>query len=114
MQGAAGIIWAAILLAALATACRAADVDAGRGLVFDVVAHGARGDGRTDDTKAFVAAWAAACGAKATSASMVVPARRLFLVGPVLFQGPCSTRRITVQVRALRQHVACQSASAPP
>ncbi|WVZ86729.1 hypothetical protein U9M48_033468, partial [Paspalum notatum var. saurae] len=124
--GAVGIICTCtgILLAVLALACGAA---AGRELVFDVVAHGARGDGATDDTKvrdvsggltrrrvltfnsvsflwflalkqAFEAAWAAACGARGPSASMVVPARRSFLVGPVSFKGPCASARITVQI----------------
>ncbi|KAF8702471.1 hypothetical protein HU200_032849 [Digitaria exilis] len=92
-MGASGIICAAILLAGLALAA------AGGELVFDVVAHGARGDGITDDTKAFEAAWAAACSAKGPSASMVVPAQRSFLVGPVSFQGPCGSGRITVQIQ---------------
>nr|CAB3487935.1 unnamed protein product [Digitaria exilis] len=64
-------------------------------------------DGSTDDTKvraftfrgvsgfslkAFEAAWAAACGAKGSSASMVVPAQRSFL-------GPCASGKITVQIQ---------------
>ena len=48
LQCAAGIICSGILLA---LACCAAGE-----LVFDVVAHGARGDGRTDDTKVRVRA----------------------------------------------------------
>ncbi|CAL5015440.1 unnamed protein product [Urochloa decumbens] len=95
LQGAVGVIWTGIVLAGIALGCCAV---AGGELVFDVVAHGARGDGITDDTKAFEAAWAAACGARAPSTSMVVPAWRTFLVGPVSFQGPCASGRITVQV----------------
>ncbi|KAF8656424.1 hypothetical protein HU200_060695 [Digitaria exilis] len=95
LQGASGIVCAVVVLAGLALACPAA----GGELVFDVVAHGARSDGITDDTKAFEAAWAATCGAKGPSASMVVPAQRSFLVGPVSFQGPCGSGRITVQIQ---------------
>ncbi|CAN6268900.1 unnamed protein product [Urochloa humidicola] len=96
LQGVVGVIWAGIVLASIvATGCSRG---AAGELVFDVVAHGARGDGITDDTKAFEAAWAAACHARAPSASMVVPAWRTFLVGPVSFQGPCACGRITVQV----------------
>ncbi|RCV34942.1 hypothetical protein SETIT_7G198900v2 [Setaria italica] len=87
-----------VVLAGLALGCGAVD-NAGGELVFDVVDHGARGDGITDDTKAFEAAWTAACGAKAPSASMVVPPQRSFLVGPVSFQGPCASERITVQIQ---------------
>jgi hypothetical protein len=48
--------------------------------------------------KAFWAAWAAACGAKAPSATMLVPALRTFLVSPIEFLGPCASQKITVQV----------------
>ncbi|TVU14879.1 hypothetical protein EJB05_38376, partial [Eragrostis curvula] len=95
LQGAAGIICTGIILV-FSLACCA--VVAGEEAVFDVVGYGAIGDGSTDDTKAFEAAWAAACGADAPSSSMVVPAWKTFLVGPVEFQGPCAPRNITVQV----------------
>jgi hypothetical protein len=149
LQRAAGIICSCILLSGLALACCAAGE-----LVFDVVAHGARGDGRTDDTKvrvraihllgpsdgrrrrpaedaralvltystffvvflsikAFEAAWKAACGAKGPSAVMVVPAQRSFLVGPVSFQGPCASGRVTVQVRARQVPMSCMSVVSP-
>ncbi|CAD6259989.1 unnamed protein product [Miscanthus lutarioriparius] len=49
--------------------------------------------------KAFEAAWNAACGARGPSAVMVVPAQRSFLVGPVSFQGPCASGRVTVQIQ---------------
>ncbi|XP_066383764.1 polygalacturonase-like [Miscanthus floridulus] len=98
---AAGIVCSCILLAVagLALACCCAAGDAGGELMFDVVSHGARGDGSTDDTKAFEAAWDAACGARGPSVVMVVPAQRSFLVGPVSFQGPCASGRVTVQIQ---------------
>ncbi|CAL5069382.1 unnamed protein product [Urochloa decumbens] len=49
--------------------------------------------------KAFEDAWAAACGARGPSASMVVPEQRTFLVGPVNFHGPCASGRIIVQIQ---------------
>ncbi|KAK3143982.1 hypothetical protein QOZ80_4AG0307390 [Eleusine coracana subsp. coracana] len=90
--GAAGIIviCAGILLLGLLVA---ADED-----VFNVACYGATGDGTTDDTEAFVAAWTAACGAGLPSVTVHVPAGWTFLVGPVAFQGPCAPRRITVKV----------------
>uniref|UniRef100_A0A453CMS7 Uncharacterized protein n=1 Tax=Aegilops tauschii subsp. strangulata TaxID=200361 RepID=A0A453CMS7_AEGTS len=43
-------------------------------------------------------AWTAACGARGSSASLLVPAGKSFLVGPARFSGPCTSTRITVQV----------------
>ncbi|XP_037427855.1 polygalacturonase At1g48100-like isoform X2 [Triticum dicoccoides] len=57
-----------------------------QGTVFSVVAFGARGDGVTDDTQAFEAAWAAAC--KVEASTVLVPPELEFLVGPISFSGP--------------------------
>ncbi|KAJ6845549.1 polygalacturonase-like [Iris pallida] len=54
---------------------------------FDVVSFGAKGDGLTDDTKAFEASWAAAC--KQEGSTVVVPSGHVFLVGQISFAGPC-------------------------
>ncbi|KAI3670073.1 hypothetical protein L6452_41677 [Arctium lappa] len=54
--------------------------------IFNVLKFGAKGDGRTDDTKAFEAAWLAAC--KLEASTMVVPKGSVFLVKPVSFSGP--------------------------
>ncbi|KAL6652226.1 hypothetical protein ACP70R_011151 [Stipagrostis hirtigluma subsp. patula] len=91
-----GVCTGVFMLTGLALACCA--VAAGWDRTFSVVDYGARGDGWTDDTKAFEAAWAAACGAGGSSASMVVPAWKVFLVGAVRFHGPCSPGRITVEI----------------
>ncbi|KAI5011639.1 hypothetical protein ZWY2020_013776 [Hordeum vulgare] len=84
----AGLAWCGVLVAA------AGGVDG----VFNVEDYGALGDGTTDDTKAFVDAWAAACGATGSSATLLVPAAKSFLVGLTRFNGPCASTRITVQV----------------
>ncbi|XP_057982341.1 polygalacturonase At1g48100-like [Malania oleifera] len=62
---------------------------------FSVLSYGAKGDGVTDDTKAFWTTWEAAC--KAQGSTMVVPIGATCLVGPVTFSGPCLSR-ITVLV----------------
>ncbi|KAF3444640.1 hypothetical protein FNV43_RR14333 [Rhamnella rubrinervis] len=57
---------------------------------FNVMAYGAKGDGRADDTKAFEAAWTEAC--KVQASTIVVPSGSVFLVGPISFSGPnCQT-----------------------
>ncbi|XP_072994092.1 polygalacturonase At1g48100-like [Typha latifolia] len=64
--------------------------------VFDVVDYGAQGDGVTDDTKAFQAAWAAAC--KVEASTVLVPAEYEFLVGPISFSGPNCQPNIVFQL----------------
>ncbi|EEF36999.1 polygalacturonase At1g48100 [Ricinus communis] len=63
---------------------------------FNVLNFGAKGDGKTDDTKAFQAAWAAAC--KVEASTMLVPAEYIFLVGPVSFSGPYCQANIVFQL----------------
>ncbi|KAL2926499.1 hypothetical protein RDABS01_006741 [Bienertia sinuspersici] len=62
---------------------------------FNVLDYGAKGDGACDDTKAFLAAWAAAC--KVESSTMLIPSGYKFLVGIISFSGPCQ-RNIIFQV----------------
>ncbi|XP_065873748.1 polygalacturonase At1g48100-like [Euphorbia lathyris] len=63
---------------------------------FNVLNFGAKGDGKSDDTKAFEAAWAAAC--KVEASTMLVPAQYEFLVGPVSFSGPYCQANIVFQL----------------
>ncbi|KAH6809589.1 Pectin lyase-like superfamily protein, partial [Perilla frutescens var. frutescens] len=64
--------------------------------VFDVLDFGAKGDGSTDDTKAFQAAWAAAC--KVEASVINVPADYIFHVGPISFSGPYCQHNIVFQL----------------
>ncbi|KAL8491689.1 hypothetical protein ACS0TY_023332 [Phlomoides rotata] len=57
---------------------------------YNVVTFGARGDGRTDSTAAFLRTWKAAC-SSATPAAVSVP-RGTFLIRSVSFTGPCRNR----------------------
>ncbi|CAI9275100.1 unnamed protein product [Lactuca saligna] len=66
------------------------------GSIFNVLNYGAKGDGLSDDKKAFEAAWADAC--KATTSTMVVPSGYRFLVGPTSFSGSNCQRNISFQV----------------
>lgn len=59
----------------------------------NVVSYGAKADGKTDSTKAFLKAWGWACSSGAT---MYVPKGR-FLLKAVEFRGPCKNT-ITVQI----------------
>ncbi|GLT46425.1 hypothetical protein SLA2020_201750 [Shorea laevis] len=55
--------------------------------IFNVLSFGAKGDGDADDSKAFLAAWKAAC--NVPGATVEIPAELKFLVKPIAFQGPC-------------------------
>ncbi|KAI3435193.1 uncharacterized protein J3R85_006431, partial [Psidium guajava] len=55
--------------------------------MFNVLFFGAKGDGVSDDSKAFSAGWKAAC--KVPSATLVIPQGFKFLVKPISFKGPC-------------------------
>ncbi|KAL5796989.1 hypothetical protein ACOSQ2_001809 [Xanthoceras sorbifolium] len=63
---------------------------------FNVLDFGAKGDGLTDDTKAFEATWAAAC--KVAASTMVVPPGSVFFVGPISFSGPDCQPNIVFQL----------------
>ncbi|KAL3750001.1 hypothetical protein ACJRO7_011042 [Eucalyptus globulus] len=63
---------------------------------FNVLDFGAKGDGNTDDSKAFQDAWAASCNVEAST--MVVPANHVFLVGPISFVGEHCQENIILQL----------------
>ncbi|KAL4180373.1 hypothetical protein AMTRI_Chr13g91810 [Amborella trichopoda] len=54
---------------------------------FNVKDYGAKGDGKTDDTKAFMDAWKEACGSRGPG-RLLIP-WGAYLVGPLEFRGPC-------------------------
>ncbi|KNA18657.1 hypothetical protein SOVF_068750 [Spinacia oleracea] len=64
--------------------------------IFSVLDYGAKGDGTSDDTKAFQDAWASAC--KVESSTMLIPSGYQFLVGPISFSGPYCQRNIIFQL----------------
>ena len=63
---------------------------------YNVVNFGAKPDGKTDSAKAFLGAWQKACGS-AQKAAVHVPAGR-FLVGKIVFGGPCKNNAITFTI----------------
>uniref|UniRef100_A0A6N2L875 Damage-control phosphatase ARMT1-like metal-binding domain-containing protein n=1 Tax=Salix viminalis TaxID=40686 RepID=A0A6N2L875_SALVM len=71
-------------------------------LLFDVKRFGARADGRTDDSKAFIAAWKEAC--RATGKVKLLVPKGVYLIGPVKFAGPCkNVSSLTVYMKARSQ-----------
>ncbi|KAL1317179.1 hypothetical protein HN51_069276 [Arachis hypogaea] len=72
------------------------DCNGGHSIIFNVLDFGAKGDGSTDDTKAFQATWGAAC--KVEASTMLVPADYTFYVGPMSFSGPYCKPSIVFQL----------------
>ncbi|KAF1862770.1 hypothetical protein Lal_00040035 [Lupinus albus] len=64
--------------------------------IFNVLDFGAKGQGNTDDTKAFQSAWAEAC--KVEASTMLIPKDYIFYVGPISFSGPYCKPNIIFQV----------------
>ncbi|XP_020594547.1 exopolygalacturonase-like, partial [Phalaenopsis equestris] len=65
---------------------------------FNVKHYGAVSDGKSDSAKAFQKAWDDACGWEGLKPKVLIPEGR-FLVGSLVFQGPCKGRKVVVQVK---------------
>ncbi|KAJ7961817.1 Polygalacturonase-like [Quillaja saponaria] len=65
-------------------------------VTYNVANFGAKPDGKTESTKAFLNAWANACGST-RPASIYVPRGR-FLLRNAAFTGPCKNNAISVQI----------------
>ncbi|XP_057985853.1 polygalacturonase isoform X2 [Hevea brasiliensis] len=63
---------------------------------YSVQSYGAKPDGTTDSTKAFLSAWDQVCGSTAP-ASLYVPSGK-FSLGKATFQGPCKNSAIVVTI----------------
>ncbi|CAN8276931.1 unnamed protein product [Cochlearia groenlandica] len=68
------------------------------GQVYDVMQFGAKGDGETDDSEAFVKAWSAMCGSGGILKTLIIPPNNTFLLQPIVFQGPCKSPTVKVQL----------------
>ncbi|BBH02336.1 Pectin lyase-like superfamily protein [Prunus dulcis] len=65
-------------------------------VTYNVASLGAKANGKTDSTKAFLSAWAKAC-ASVKPVVIYVPAGR-FLLRNVVFSGPCKNNAITFRI----------------
>ncbi|KAL2923618.1 Polygalacturonase [Bienertia sinuspersici] len=62
---------------------------------FNVNDYGAKGDGKKDDTQAFVKAWDEAC--SSSNAIFLVPSGKTYLLKQITFKGPCKSS-LTIKV----------------
>ncbi|KAJ9173314.1 hypothetical protein P3X46_016465 [Hevea brasiliensis] len=63
---------------------------------FNVLSYGAKPNGVTDSTKAFLDAWAAACGS--TDSTMIYMPKGRYLLGSMVFTGSCKSPDITIRI----------------
>ncbi|KAF8097891.1 hypothetical protein N665_0279s0021 [Sinapis alba] len=67
---------------------------------ISVSSFGAVGDGKTDDTKAFLNAWKAVCnGGSRGKKNLLVPLGKTFMLKPLTFEGPCKSSSIAFLIR---------------
>lgn len=60
--------------------------------IFNIMSFGAKGNGISDDSKAFLAAWKAAC--EIPGATLEIPSQYKFLIKPITLNGPCMPQLI--------------------
>ncbi|CAN8229263.1 unnamed protein product [Cochlearia groenlandica] len=65
---------------------------------YNVLDFGAEGNGQTDDSQAFVKAWEATCGGEGSIQTLIIPSNKTYLLQPIVFQGPCKSSSIQVQL----------------
>ncbi|XP_031263602.1 polygalacturonase-like [Pistacia vera] len=63
---------------------------------YNVLSFGAKGDGVTDSTQAFINAWAAAC--RSTESTTIYVPKGMYLLGSVAFKGDCKSSDITILI----------------
>ncbi|KAL3380740.1 hypothetical protein AABB24_001071 [Solanum stoloniferum] len=55
--------------------------------IIDIQSFGAKGDGLSDDTEAFIKAWKKTC--KTKNGVLLIPRHKIYYIGPIKFHGPC-------------------------
>ncbi|CAI8605983.1 unnamed protein product [Vicia faba] len=85
-----------ILILSIAS-CNSWNVN-GQSKELNVIQYGAKGDGKTDDTQAFMKAFKALCDGK-NGNILLVPEGRSFFLRPTLnFTGPCYSKNINIKI----------------
>ncbi|KAF3789940.1 putative rhamnogalacturonase E, partial [Nymphaea thermarum] len=69
----------------------------GAAATYNVLSNGAKADGATDNSAAFLKAWSTVCAQSDSAVTMYVPSGS-FLLHPTLFTGPCKSKSTVVQI----------------
>ncbi|XP_014515465.1 probable polygalacturonase At3g15720 [Vigna radiata var. radiata] len=65
---------------------------------YNVIDYGAHGDGKSDDSEAFLSAWKDTCGAQQTG-TLVIPPKGEFLLNYITLNGPCNAPSVNIQLQ---------------
>ncbi|XP_027906158.1 probable polygalacturonase At3g15720 [Vigna unguiculata] len=65
---------------------------------YNVKDYGAHGDGKSDDSGAFLSAWKDTCGAQETP-TLVIPSEGVFLLNYITLNGPCNAPSVNIQLQ---------------
>ncbi|RDX74939.1 Polygalacturonase ADPG2, partial [Mucuna pruriens] len=77
----------------LPTLCLSND---GENETVNVMDYGAHGDGKSDDSNAFLSAWQHLCGGEGP-ATMLIPSGKIFLVTRLELNGPCKAPSVGIK-----------------
>ncbi|XP_027907641.1 probable polygalacturonase At3g15720 [Vigna unguiculata] len=69
---------------------------------YNVVNYGARGDGKSDDSQAFLSAWKDTCGSEGIP-TLIIPRNGVFKVKNINLSGPCRATKIHIKVISFEQ-----------
>ncbi|KAK2651667.1 hypothetical protein Ddye_011523 [Dipteronia dyeriana] len=73
-------------------------IHASQNNAFNVQDYGAVGNGKSDDSTAFLKAWNETCSATTGTPTMIIPKGKTFLVHAIDFLGPCKSTTVYVQL----------------
>ncbi|KAI4317378.1 hypothetical protein L6164_025250 [Bauhinia variegata] len=93
-------LFAALFMFLVASLCLCVRITAdSQNPLFNVMNYGAKGDGQSDDSKAFLKVWQDVCGATKGSPILLIPNGKTFLLQPIAFKGACKSATINVQLQ---------------
>ncbi|CAL0304896.1 unnamed protein product [Lupinus luteus] len=92
-------LFAVFLVFVISSPCLYARITHGKKYIFNVLDYGASGNGKIDDTNAFMAAWKKACGATGDTPTLLIPSGKTFKLQPVRFEGPCKSESVHVKLK---------------
>ncbi|KAE9587847.1 hypothetical protein Lal_00029467 [Lupinus albus] len=91
-------LFAIRLLFVVSSACLCAIITPSLAFSVNVFDYGAKGDGQTDDSQAFLQAWEEVCNCGQVTPTLVIPYGTTFMLQPLKFLGPCKAATIIVKV----------------
>ncbi|KAI4344930.1 hypothetical protein L6164_012107 [Bauhinia variegata] len=92
-------LFAVLLMFLVASPCLSIRIISDANPNFNVVDYGARGDGQSDDSAAFVKVWEDVCRATEGTPTLPIPQGKRFLLQPVEFKGACNSTSIIVELQ---------------